>query len=62
MSDYQNKKKYKMKKAKERAKKVKTKRKSDAVKAENRAEKEIEKIRWQNRSRITPFRKVVEEE
>ena len=62
MSDYQNKKKYKRKKAKERAKRVKAKRKSDSVKAENRAEKEIEKIRWQNRSRITPFRKVVEEE
>ena len=62
MSDYQNKKKYKRKKAKERAKKVKAKRKSDSVKAENRHEKVIDKIRWQNRSRMTPLRKVVDEE
>jgi len=62
MSNYQNKKKYKKQKAKERAKKVKARRKSDAIKAENRAEKAIEKIQWQNRSRITPLRKVVEEE
>ena len=62
MSDYQNKKKYKRKKAKERAKRVRAKKKSDSVKAENRHEKVIDKIRWQNRSRMTPFRKVVEEE
>jgi len=62
MSNYQNKKKYKKQKAKERAKKAKARRKSDAIKAENRAEKAIEKIRWQNRSRMTPLRKVVDEE
>ena len=62
MSNYQNKKKYKKQKAKERAKKVKARITSDAIKAENRAEKAIEKIQWQNRSRITPLRKVVEEE
>ena len=62
MSDYQNKKKYKRKKAKERVKRGRAKRKSDSVKAENRHEKVIDKIRWQNRSRMTPFRKVVEEE
>ena len=62
MSDYQNKKKYKRKKAKERAKRVRAKRKSDSVKAENRHEKVIDKIRWQNRSRMTPLRKVVDEE
>ena len=62
MSDYQNKKKYKRKKAKERVKRVRAKRKSDSVKAENRHEKVIDKIRWQNRSRMTPLRKVVDEE
>ena len=62
MSDYQNKKKYKRKKAKERAKRVRAKKKSDSVKAENRHEKVIDKIRWQNRSRMTPLRKVVDEE
>tara|TARA_Y100000310_G_scaffold307894_1_gene350445 strand:- start:298 stop:486 length:189 start_codon:yes stop_codon:yes gene_type:complete len=62
MSNYQNKKKYKKQKARERAAKARAKERGDATKAENRQEKVIEKIRWQNRSRITPLRKVVDEE
>ena len=62
MSNYQNKKKYKKQKARERAAKARAKERGDATKAENRQEKVIEKIRWQNRSRITPLRKVMDEE
>jgi hypothetical protein len=62
MSDYQNKKKYKKKKAKDRGRKAKAKTRGDTIKAENRHEKVIDKIRWQNRSRMTPLRKVVDEE
>jgi len=62
MSNYQNKKKYKKRKAREKAAKARAKKRGDAIKAENRQEKVIEKIRWQNRSRITPLRKVVDEE
>jgi hypothetical protein len=62
MSDYQNKKKYKRKKAKEKARKAKQAKRSIEAKAENRLEKVIEKIKWQNRSRITPFRKALKEE
>ena len=62
MSDYHNKKKYKKKKEKERARKAKAKKKGAAIREENREEKFIERIQWQNRSRITPLRKVVEEE
>jgi len=62
MSNYQNKKRYKKQKARERAAKAKAKKRGDAIKAENRQEKVIEKIKWQNRSRITPLRKVVDEE
>tara|TARA_Y100000034_G_C6560669_1_gene242615 strand:+ start:182 stop:385 length:204 start_codon:yes stop_codon:yes gene_type:complete len=61
MSDYNNKKKYKKKKAKERARKAKQAKRSIATKAENRLEKQIEKIKWENRSRLTPLRKVSEE-
>jgi len=62
MSNYQNKKKYKKQKAKERARKAKQAKRSIATKAENRLEKEIEKIKWQNRSRITPLGKAFKEE
>tara|TARA_B100000519_G_scaffold182330_1_gene175225 strand:+ start:85 stop:270 length:186 start_codon:yes stop_codon:yes gene_type:complete len=56
MSDYSNKRKYKKKKAKEQARKKKQARRSIAIKSENRQKKAIEKIKWQNRSRITPTR------
>jgi len=62
MSDYSNKRKYKKKKARERAGKARAKKRGDAEKAKHREEKAIDKIRWQNRSRITPLRKAVEEE
>ena len=62
MSDYHNKKKYKKKKAKERLGKARAKRRGDAEKAKNREEKAIERIKWQARSRMTPLRKVVDEE
>ncbi len=62
MSNYQNKKKYKKQKARERAAKTRAKQRGDAIKAENRHEKVIDKIRWQNRPRMTPLRKVVDEE
>jgi len=62
MSSYHNKKKYKKKKAKERLGKARAKRRGDAEKAKNREEKAIERIKWQNRSRITPLRKAIEEE
>ena len=50
------------KKAKERLGKARAKRRGDAEKAKNREEKAIERIKWQNRSRITPLRKPKEEE
>ena len=62
MRDYNNKKKYKKKKARERAGKAIAKKRGDAEKTKHREEKAIEKIKWQNRSRITPLRKVMEEE
>jgi len=62
MSDYSNKRKYKKKKARERAGKARAKKRGDAEKAKHREEKAIDKIKWQNRSRITPLRKAVEEE
>ena len=62
MSDYHNKKKYKKKKARERAGKAIAKKRGDIEKTKNREEKAIEKIRWQNRSRIRPLRNVVNEE
>jgi len=61
MSNYHNKKKYKKKKAREKTGKARAKRRGDAEKAKHREEKAIEKIRWQNRSRITPLKKVVDE-
>ena len=62
MSDYKNKKKYKKKKTRERVGKARAKRRGDAERAKNREEKAIEKIKWKNRSRITPLRKVADEE
>tara|TARA_Y100000310_G_C20213762_1_gene592569 strand:- start:318 stop:506 length:189 start_codon:yes stop_codon:yes gene_type:complete len=62
MSDYSNKRKYKKKKARERVGKARAKKRGDIEKAKNREKKVIDKIRWQNRSRITPLRKAVEEE
>ena len=62
MSNYQNKKKYKKQKARDRAAKARAKKRGDAERAKNRDEKVIEKIKWKNRSRITPLRKVVDEE
>ena len=61
MSDYNNKKKYKKQKAKDRARKAKQARRSRAVKEENRVKKAIEKIKWQSRTRIKPLRKVKDE-
>ena len=46
----------------ERARKAKARKRGDAEKAEHQEEKAIEKIQWQNRSRIRPLRKVVDEE
>ena len=57
MSDYSNKRKYKKKRAKELARKKKQARRSKATKTENREKKVIEKIQWQNRSRLSPIRK-----
>ena len=62
MSDYSNKRKYKKKKDRERVGKARAKKRGDAEKAKNREKKVIDKIRWQNRSRITPLRKAVKEE
>ena len=62
MSDYHNKRKFKKKKDRERAAKARAKKRGDAEKAKHRQEKVIEKIKWQNRSRMTPFRKELKEE
>ena len=62
MSNYQNKKKYKKQKARDKAAKARARRRGDSEKAKNREEKVIKKIRWQARSRMTPLRKVVDEE
>tara|TARA_R110002051_G_scaffold195008_1_gene263257 strand:- start:144 stop:332 length:189 start_codon:yes stop_codon:yes gene_type:complete len=62
MSNYQNKKKYKKQKARDKAAKARAKKRGDAEKEKNRDEKIIERIKWKNRSRITPLRKVVDEE
>mgnify|MGYP003113345363 CR=1 FL=1 len=58
----QAKRKQKKKEKKKKERDIKMKKRRAAIKAEHREEKVIEKIRWQNRSRITPFRKSVEEE
>ena len=57
MSDYNNKKKYKKKKTKERIREARAKRRGNVEKEKNREEKMINKIQWQNRSRIRPLRK-----
>ena len=57
MSDYNNKRKYKKKRAKELIRKNRQARRSEATKAENREKKVIEKIQWQNRSRLSPIKK-----
>ena len=62
MSNYQNKKKYKKQKAKDRARKAKAKKRGDAIKAENRGTKEIERIKWKNRVRYDPIRKVKDDD
>jgi Skp family chaperone for outer membrane proteins len=56
MSDYNNKRRYKKKQAKELNRKKRQARRSKATKEENREKKVIEKIQWQNRSRIAPIR------
>jgi len=58
----QAKRRQKKKEKKKKERDIKMKKRRAAIKAEHREEKVIEKIRWQNRSRITPFRKSVEEE
>jgi hypothetical protein len=62
MSNYQNKKKYKKQKSKDRARKVKAKKRGDIIKAENRETKEIEKIKWKNRERSKPLTKVKDDD
>jgi|TARA_R110000765_G_scaffold207583_1_gene312659 hypothetical protein len=62
MSDYNNKKKYRKQKARDRAAKARARKRGDAEKAKNREEKTIERIKWQVRPRISPIRKVVDEE
>ena len=57
MSDYSNKRKYKKKRAKELIRKKRQARRSEATKTKNQEKKVIEKIQWQNRSRITPIKK-----
>jgi len=59
MGQAKRKQKKKQKKKKERD--IKMKKRRAAIKEEHREEKAIEKIRWQNRSRITPIRKEMEE-
>ena len=56
MTDYSDKKRYRKKKAKELIRKKRQARRSKATKEENREKKVIEKIQWQNRSRIAPIR------
>jgi len=58
--NYNNKKKYKKQKAKDRARKTKQARRSRAIKRANREEKEIEKLRWIHRDKIKPTRKTDE--
>lgn len=62
MSQYQNKRKYKKQKAKERARKLKAKRRGIAIKAENREQKAIEKLKWLHREKIKPIKKEKEDE
>ena len=50
--DYKNKRKYKKYKAKDRARKKKAKKRGDAIKADNREQKAIEKLKWQHRKRL----------
>ena len=60
MSNYNNKKKHKKKIAKELIRKKRQARRSVAIKTKNREKKTIERIQWQNRSRITPIKKEIE--
>jgi|TARA_R110000744_G_scaffold274775_2_gene387813 hypothetical protein len=62
VSNYNNKKKNKKKLAKEKARKAKQAGRSRFIKEEHRLEKTIELIKWQNRSKLKPFRKPKEED
>jgi len=62
VTNYNNKKKHKKKLAKENKRKLRQSRRSKATKEENRLEKTIELIKWQNRSKLKPFRKPKEED
>ena len=58
----QAKRKQRKKEKKKKEREIKMKKRKSAIQAKHREEKAIEKIRWQNRSRITPLRKVNDEE
>mgnify|MGYP003629145171 CR=1 FL=1 len=59
--DYKNKRKYKKYKAKDKARKKKAKKRGDAIKADNREQKAIEKLKWQHRERLKPAEKQKED-
>ena len=57
MSDYNNKKKCRKKAANKKARYKKMQQRRADIRQEAREKKEIEHLRWKNRSRITPIRK-----
>tara|TARA_R110000823_G_scaffold106242_1_gene224757 strand:+ start:287 stop:469 length:183 start_codon:yes stop_codon:yes gene_type:complete len=59
--DYSNKKRYKKDKAKQRARKEKAIRRGCAIKADNRDQKAIEKLKWIHREKLKPVRKNIDD-
>jgi len=62
MSDYKNKKAYKKAVKKRRARDNKMKRRRANIREEARLKREVEKIQFQNRTKLKPFRKEKDEE
>ena len=61
MSNYNDKKKNKKKIAKENIRKARQARRSKAIKAQHKSDKEVEKLKWEHRERLTPIRKPKED-
>ena len=62
MSSYQNKKKYRKLKAKQKARDKKVARRREALREESKVKKQIERIQWDARDKTNTYRKPKEED
>ena len=62
MSSYQNKKKYRKLKAKQKARDKKVVRRREALREEAKVKKQIERMQWDARDKTAPYRKPKEED